>query len=93
MKLTLSQTPKTGFLETRPICFYNAFTVNLQGGEVIVSTDGGRYDVNLAERLRYAVYWEEEPVVVKRCSWFFKREGDNRYVPYDEEVCIKLEVQ
>ena len=60
--------------------------------ECIVSTDGGRYDININERLRYAIYWEEEPIRVQRCSWFYKREGDNRYVPYDEELSLKLEV-
>ncbi|XP_053407052.1 phospholipase DDHD2-like isoform X2 [Mercenaria mercenaria] len=58
---------------------------------VLVSTDGGRYDVNLTERRRYAVFWEEEPKVVQRCSWFYKREGDNRYVPYEETFALRLE--
>ena len=58
----------------------------------IVSTDGGRYDVNVVERRRYSIYWEEEPKLVRRCSWFYKREGDNRYVPYEEDFAAKLEV-
>ena len=66
--------------------------MNQGATDVVVSTDGGRYDVNVCERLRYAIYWDEEPVRVQRCSWFFKREGDNRYVPYEEELCLKLEV-
>ncbi|XP_060595144.1 phospholipase DDHD2-like [Ruditapes philippinarum] len=57
----------------------------------LVSTDGGRYDVNLSERRRYAVFWEEEPKVIQRCSWFYKREGDNRYVPYEEKFALRLE--
>ncbi|KAL3863613.1 hypothetical protein ACJMK2_005363 [Sinanodonta woodiana] len=59
--------------------------------KAIVATDGGRYDVNLVDRLRRAVYWEEEPTQVKRCSWFYKRELDNRYVPYDENIADRLE--
>ena len=62
------------------------------GAPEVVSTDGGRYDVELGRRLRRAVYWEEEPVVIQRCSWFYKREGDNRYVPYDEDQAGRLEV-
>jgi len=59
---------------------------------LIVPIEGGRYDVNMSERKRYAVYWEEEPKMVRRCSWFYKREGDSRYVPYEETFAIKLEV-
>lgn len=60
--------------------------------DLVVSTDGGRYDVNVSERRRYSVYWEEEPTTVQRCSWFYKREGDNRYVPYEETFANRLEV-
>ena len=62
------------------------------GAPEVISTDGGRYDVELGHRVRRAVYWEEEPVVIQRCSWFYKREGDNRYVPYDEAQADRLEV-
>ena len=48
--------------------------------------------MNLSERKRYSVYWEEDPKIVRRCSWFYKREGDNKYVPYDESFCLRLEV-
>ena len=57
-----------------------------------IPTDGGRYDVVLSERQRLAVYWEEAPNPIRRCSWFYKREGDNRYVPYEEHFAQKLEV-
>lgn len=57
-----------------------------------IPTDGGRYDVILSERQRSAVYWEEEPNAIRRCTWFYKREGDNRYVPYEENFAQKLEV-
>lgn len=63
------------------------------GAPEIVSTDGGRYDVDLQSRLRRAVYWEEEPATIQRCSWFYKREGDNRYVPYSEAQAQQLEVE
>lgn len=58
----------------------------------VICTDGGRYDVNVTERRRYPVFWEEDPKSVKRCSWFYKREGDNRYVPYEENFAVRLEV-
>ena len=61
--------------------------------QVLVPTDGGRYDVSLHSRQRKAVYWEEPPSQVRRCSWFYKGEGDRWYHPYDEETARKLEVQ
>lgn len=65
----------------------------LRSGKVSdqIPTDGGRYDVILSERQRSAVYWEEEPNAIRRCTWFYKREGDNRYVPYEENFAQKLE--
>ena len=57
-----------------------------------VPTDGGRYDVNILRRQRAAVYWEEAPTEVRRCSWFYKGNSDSRYAPYDENVATRLEV-
>ncbi|GFR86757.1 SEC23-interacting protein, partial [Elysia marginata] len=57
----------------------------------VISTNGGRYDVNVGQRTRTAVYWDSAPVAVRRCSWFFKREGDNRYIPYEEDFATRLE--
>ncbi|XP_013776144.1 phospholipase DDHD2-like [Limulus polyphemus] len=57
----------------------------------VVATDGGRYDVVLGERLKKSVYWEEEPHSVKRCTWFYKQEGQNKFVPYEEDIASKLE--
>lgn len=59
---------------------------------VIVRTDGGRYDVQLYDRMRTAVFWEEEPTEVRRCSWFYKGDTDSRFIPYSEEFSDKLEV-
>ncbi|XP_048465157.1 SEC23-interacting protein-like [Rhincodon typus] len=58
---------------------------------VIVSTDGGRYDIQLYDRTRHAVYWEEEPSEVRRCTWFYKGDMDSRFIPYSEEFSEKLE--
>uniref|UniRef100_A0A665TP22 SEC23 interacting protein n=1 Tax=Echeneis naucrates TaxID=173247 RepID=A0A665TP22_ECHNA len=60
---------------------------------VIVRTDGGRYDVQLYDRRRTAVYWEEEPTEVRRCTWFFKGDTDSRFIPYSEEFSDKLETE
>lgn len=60
---------------------------------VIVRTDGGRYDVQLYDRIRTAVYWEEEPTEVRRCSWFYKGDSDSRFIPYSEEFSEKLEAE
>ncbi|XP_038602554.1 phospholipase DDHD2 isoform X2 [Tachyglossus aculeatus] len=57
----------------------------------VVPTDGGRYDVHLGERIRYAVYWDELPSEVRRCTWFFKGDKDNKFVPYSEDFSQVLE--
>ncbi|XP_060106552.1 phospholipase DDHD2 [Heteronotia binoei] len=59
--------------------------------ELVVPTEGGRYDVFLKKRLRCAVYWEEEDSEVRRCTWFYKGEKDNKYIPYSESFSEKLE--
>lgn len=38
------------------------------------------------------MYWDADANQVKRCTWFYKREGDKRYVPYDEDFAVRLEV-
>lgn len=60
---------------------------------VIIRTDGGRYDVQLYDRMRTAVFWEEEPTEVRRCSWFYKGDTDSRFIPYSEEFSDKLEAE
>uniref|UniRef100_A0A4W4GE27 DDHD domain-containing protein n=1 Tax=Electrophorus electricus TaxID=8005 RepID=A0A4W4GE27_ELEEL len=60
---------------------------------VVVCTDGGRYDVQLYDRSRTAVYWEEEPTEVRRCTWFYKGDTDSRFIPYSEEFSDKLEAE
>uniref|UniRef100_A0A2K6QXY9 DDHD domain containing 2 n=2 Tax=Rhinopithecus roxellana TaxID=61622 RepID=A0A2K6QXY9_RHIRO len=58
----------------------------------VVPTDGGRYDVHLGERMRYAVYWDELASEVRRCTWFYKGDKDNKYVPYSESFSQVLEL-
>ncbi|XP_026075456.1 phospholipase DDHD2-like isoform X1 [Carassius auratus] len=60
--------------------------------EVVVATDGRRYDVRLRERKRYSVYWEQKPAEVRRCSWFHRSIKAMTYNPYSEELCDILEV-
>lgn len=64
-----------------------------QQDNVIVSTDGGRFDVDVIEKTRSPIYWEAQPAKVRRCSWFYKPEGDNQFVPYEEDFAQKLEVR
>ncbi|XP_051496748.1 phospholipase DDHD2 isoform X1 [Apus apus] len=59
--------------------------------EVVVPTSGGRYDVHLRQRQRVAVYWEEEAAEVRRCTWFYKGDKDNKYIPYSESFSEELE--
>lgn len=47
------------------------FTTNPEDQEP-VPTDGGRYDVSIADRTKKAVYWPEEALPIRRCSWFFR---------------------
>uniref|UniRef100_A0A8D2MQI9 DDHD domain-containing protein n=1 Tax=Zonotrichia albicollis TaxID=44394 RepID=A0A8D2MQI9_ZONAL len=58
---------------------------------VVVPTSGGRYDVHLRERRRVAVYWEEEAAEVRRCTWFYKGDKDNKFIPYSEAFSEELE--
>lgn len=61
-------------------------------GEIVVAVDGERYDVRVRERMRYAVYWEQAPSEVRRCTWFYKGEKDSRFMPYPEDLSNTLEV-
>ena len=58
----------------------------------MVATEGRRFDVRLKERRRYAVYWEQPPSEVRRCSWFHKGDKDISYTPYPEHTSLILEV-
>ena len=60
--------------------------------QVMVPTDGGRYDVDLLGRSRGAIYWSEPASLVRRCSWFYKGDGDRWFMPYTEDVAERLEV-
>lgn len=59
--------------------------------EVVVAVDGERYDVHVKERRRYAVYWEQAPTEVRRCTWFYKGDKDTRFMPYPEDFSKSLE--
>ncbi|XP_017588092.1 PREDICTED: phospholipase DDHD2 [Corvus brachyrhynchos] len=59
--------------------------------DVVVPTSGGRYDVHLRTRQRVAVYWEEEASEVRRCTWFYKGDKDNKFIPYSESFSEELE--
>ncbi|XP_028967403.1 phospholipase DDHD2 [Galendromus occidentalis] len=61
-------------------------------GDGIVTVCGGRFEVDLSSKKMYPVYWQEPVVIhVRRCSWFFKNEGDTKYTPYDEDIAHILE--
>ncbi|XP_068559613.1 phospholipase DDHD2 isoform X2 [Cebidichthys violaceus] len=59
--------------------------------DVVIAVEGERYDVRVKERKRYAVYWEQGPTEVRRCSWFYKGDKDTRFMPYPEDVSKRLE--
>lgn len=60
--------------------------------ELVVAVEGERYDVHVKERKRYAVYWEQCPTEVRRCTWFYKGDKDTRFMPYSEDFSKSLEV-
>ena len=55
----------------------------------IITTDGGRFDVDIPARTRTPVYWTGDSDNVRRCSWFFK--VDSNFIPYDECIADLLE--
>uniref|UniRef100_A0AAX7VVK1 DDHD domain-containing protein n=1 Tax=Astatotilapia calliptera TaxID=8154 RepID=A0AAX7VVK1_ASTCA len=55
------------------------------------TVEGQRYDVHVKERKRYAVYWEQAPSEVRRCTWFYKGDKDTRFMPYPEDFSKDLE--
>ncbi|XP_075955116.1 triacylglycerol hydrolase DDHD2 isoform X1 [Anarhichas minor] len=59
--------------------------------DVVIAVEGERYDVHVKERKRYAVYWEQGPTEVRRCTWFYKGDKDTRFLPYSEDVSKRLE--
>ncbi|CAI5650472.1 unnamed protein product [Oreochromis niloticus] len=71
----------------------NAFTnIGDEGEEdAVVAVEGQRYDVHVKERKRYAVYWEQVPSEVRRCTWFYKGDKDTRFMPYPEDFSKDLE--
>uniref|UniRef100_A0A8C4HSC9 Phospholipase DDHD2 n=1 Tax=Dicentrarchus labrax TaxID=13489 RepID=A0A8C4HSC9_DICLA len=66
-------------------------TVREKEEEVVVAVDGERYDIHVKERKRYAVYWEQAPTEVRRCTWFYKGDKDTRFMPYPEDFSNSLE--
>uniref|UniRef100_A0A8B9L3I5 DDHD domain containing 2 n=1 Tax=Astyanax mexicanus TaxID=7994 RepID=A0A8B9L3I5_ASTMX len=70
----------------------DAFTrVGESEGEVVVATEGRRYDVCVKERRRYAVYWDQTSSEVRRCSWFHKGSKEISYTPHTEDISSLLE--
>jgi len=74
-------------------CLKQALKTSSASGDRIVATDGGRYDVNLDKRLRYPLFWEEDVSVVRRCTWFYKGDGQSKLVPYMEDMAARLEAE
>ena len=53
---------------------------------------GNRFDVQIADRKCYPVYWSEEPYPVRRSGWLWKKRSESRFTPYDEAVSANIEV-
>ncbi|RDD37977.1 SEC23-interacting protein [Trichoplax sp. H2] len=61
---------------------------NTQG---VVTTDGGRFDVDVKQRIRYPIYWNGSNVEVRRGTWFYRSDQNSYLIPYEETVSEKLE--
>lgn len=76
------------------IPFSMSDSMNLEDGLLsrlpIVTTNGGRFDVDVVSRKREPIYWSAAADEVRRCSWFYKG-IDSRFVPYEEDVAERLE--
>ncbi|XP_023031194.1 uncharacterized protein LOC6641580 isoform X2 [Drosophila willistoni] len=67
-------------------------SLNNDDSTLIVPVEGGRYDVNIKERIKTPVFWEGKGVEVRRCSWFYKG-SDSKYIPYTEDIAALLETE
>ncbi|CAG0889001.1 unnamed protein product [Cyprideis torosa] len=63
----------------------------LNGDPPVVATCGTRYDVDVQEKVRKAVYWNEDPSPVRRSIWFYKTGSGQTWSPYDEPMQETLE--
>ncbi|XP_076058267.1 triacylglycerol hydrolase DDHD2-like isoform X1 [Oratosquilla oratoria] len=78
----------------RPFSFNDSLNLEQsyrQDSKELVPTDGGRYDVNISDRSRMSVYWDENCTPVRRCSWFRKGQLEARPIPFEEDVSDLLE--
>jgi len=57
----------------------------------IVATNGDRYDCYIKDRFRRSVYWNEDDQAIRRCTWYYKKEGHTKFTPYTEQFSNKLE--
>ena len=46
----------------------------------------------MSTKSRNSVYWDEAPAQIRRCTWFYKGDDQNRFLPYDEVLSERLEV-
>lgn len=56
-----------------------------------ITTDGGRYDVDVVQMKRRSVYWDEAESQVRRCTWFWRDENETQFHPYDDDFAKTLE--
>lgn len=61
-------------------------------GEVeVLSVLGGRYQASVDRRVMTPVYWQTDPLSIRRCIWFSRGAHESRYVPYNEQQSQQLE--
>ncbi|XP_035226221.1 phospholipase DDHD2-like isoform X1 [Stegodyphus dumicola] len=77
-----------GFSELDSEALEEAFQKDPQA---IVATDGGRYDAYLEQRIKKSVYYDSKELHIRRCTWFYKSDSSQKFVPYEEHTASLLE--
>lgn len=62
-----------------------------QDPQAIVAVDGGRYDAIISERIKKPVYFEAKDLQIRRCTWFYRPDSSQRFIPFPEEASSLLE--
>lgn len=70
-----------------------AIEAGMADGEELISTNGGRNEVNIKERRRSSIYWPSGSNAIRKCSFFFMDTLSEKrnLIPYEEKIAECLE--
>lgn len=65
----------------------------IASGEDVITSNGGRYEININERRRSSIYWPSGSNAIRKCSWFFMDTLTEKrnLIPYEEIIAESLE--